>query len=146
METPPAEVQQESVSIAGIVSASAGLKELKVNGQSQQIPASAAGKPFAFSYGAPLAEGANTITVIASDQSGKTETRTFTVVRKVDEIARAGSRLAVAVLPFNHKGQPTTMYAAAFEAITDAMVNQRRCKGVSRLLDFWTPSCAAGST
>jgi len=132
METPPAEVQQESVSIAGIVSASAGLKELKVNGQSQQIPASAAGKPFAFSYGVPLAEGANTITVIATDQSGKTETRTFTVVRKVDEIARAGSRLAVAVLPFNHKGQPTTMYAAAFEAITDAMVNQRRFKVVSR--------------
>jgi tetratricopeptide (TPR) repeat protein len=132
METPPAEVQQESVSIAGLVSASAGLRELKVNGQAQQIPASAAGKPFAFSYGVPLVEGANAITVTATDQTGKAETRTFTVVRKVEEIARAGSRLAVAILPFNHKGQESPLYASAFEAMTDALVNQRRFKVVSR--------------
>jgi tetratricopeptide (TPR) repeat protein len=132
MEKPPAEVQQDSVSIAGIVAASAGLKELKVNGQAQQIPASAARKAFAFSYGVPLVEGRNTVTVTATDQTGKTETRTFTVVRKVEEVARAGSRLAVAILPFNHKGQPTAMYTSAFEALTDAIVNQRRFRVVSR--------------
>jgi tetratricopeptide (TPR) repeat protein len=132
MEKPPAEVQQDSVSIAGVVGSGAGLKELKINGQAHQIPAAAASKPFAFSYGVPLTEGANTITVVATDQGGKTETRTFTVVRKVEEIAQVGSRLAVAVLPVNHKGQPSPAYATALEAITDALVNQRRFKVLSR--------------
>ena len=132
MEKPPAEVQQDSVSIAGVVGSGAGLKELKINGQAHQIPAAAASKPFAFSYGVPLVEGANTITVVATDQGGKTETRTFTVVRKVEEVAQVGSRLAVAVLPVNHKGQPTPAYASALEAITDALVNQRRFKVLSR--------------
>jgi len=132
MEKPPAEVQQDSVSIAGVVGSGAGLKELKINGQAHQIPAAAATKPFAFSYGVPLVEGSNTITVMASDQAGKTETRTFTVVRKVEEIAQVGSRLAVAVMPVNHKGQPTPHYASALEAMTDALVNQKRFKVLSR--------------
>src|SRR6266850_247012 len=112
--------------------AGAGLKELKINGQAHQIPAAAATKPFAFSYGVPLIEGSNTITVLATDQAGKTETRTFTVVRKVEEIAQVGSRLAVAVMPVNHKGQPTALYASALESMTDALVNQRRFKVLSR--------------
>ena len=132
MEKPPAEVQQDSVSIAGIVGSGAGLKELKINGQLHQIPAVAASKPFAFSYGVPLNEGSNTITVVATDQAGKTETRTFTVVRKVEEIAQVGSRLAVAVMPVNHKGQPTALYASALEAVTDALVNGKRFKVLSR--------------
>jgi len=132
MEKPPAEVQQDSVSIAGVVGSGAGLKELKINGQTHQIPAAAAGKPFAFSYGVPLLEGSNTITVAATDQAGKTETRTFTVVRKVEEIVQIGSRLAVAVMPINHKGQPTPLYASALEAMTDALVNQKRFKVLSR--------------
>jgi tetratricopeptide (TPR) repeat protein len=132
MEKPPAEVQQDSVSVAGLVGSGAGLKELKINGQAHQIPAAAATKPFAFSYGVPLVEGSNTITVVASDQAGKTETRTFTVVRKVEEVAQVGSRLAVAVMPVNHKGQPTPHYASALEAMTDALVNQKRFKVLSR--------------
>lgn len=132
MEKPPAEVQQDSVSIAGVVGSGAGLKELKINGQPHQIPAAAAGKPFAFSYGVPLLEGSNTITVVATDQAGKTETRSFTVVRKVEEIAQVGSRLAVAVMPVNHKGQPTALYASALEAMTDALVNGKRFKVLSR--------------
>lgn len=132
MEKPPAEVQQDSVSIAGVVGSGAGLKDLKVNGQAHQIPAAAANKPFAFSYGVPLNEGPNTITVVATDQAGKTESRTFTVVRKVEEIAQVGSRLAVAVMPVNHKGQPTALYASALEAVTDALVNGKRFKVLSR--------------
>ena len=132
MEKPPAEVQQDSVSIAGVVGSGAGLKELKINGQAQQIPAAAAAKPFAFSYGVPLVEGSNAITVIATDQAGKTETRTFTVVRKVEEIAQVGSRLAVALMPVNHKGQATAIYAGAQEAMTDALVNGKRFKMLSR--------------
>jgi len=132
MEKPPAEVQQDSVSVAGVVGSGAGMKELKINGQVQQIPAAAAGKPFAFSYGVPLVEGRNTITVVATDQAGKTETRTFTVVRKVEEVAQVGSRLAVALMPMSHKGQPTPVYAGALEAMTDALVNQKRFKVLSR--------------
>ena len=132
MEKPPAEVQQDSISIAGVVGSGAGLKELKINGQPHQIPAAALSKPFAFSYGLALVEGRNTITVIATDQAGKTETRTFTVVRKVEQVAQVGSRLAVAVMPVNHKGQPTAHYAGALEAMTDALVNQKRFKVLSR--------------
>jgi hypothetical protein len=132
MEKPPAEIQQDSVSIAGVVGSGAGLKELKINGQLHQIPAAAASKPFAFSYGVPLLEGSNTITVVATDNGGKTETRTFTVVRKVEEVAQVGSRLAVAVMPVNHKGQPTALYASALESMTDALVNGKRFKVLSR--------------
>jgi tetratricopeptide (TPR) repeat protein len=132
MEKPPAEVQQDSVSVAGVVGSGAGLKELKINGQAHQIPAAAASKPFAFSYGVPLIEGSNTITVVATDQGNQTATRTFTVVRKVEEFAQVGARLAVAIMPINHKGQPTALYGSALEAMTDALVNQRRFKVLSR--------------
>ena len=132
LEKAPAEVQQESVAIAGLVGSGAGLRELKINGQTHQIPVAAASKPFAFSYSVPLVEGRNTITVVATDQAGKTETRTFTVVRKVEEVVQVGSRLAVAIMPVNHKGQPTALYAGALDALTDALVNQRRFKVLSR--------------
>lgn len=132
LEKPPAEMQQETVAIAGLVGSGAGLKELKINGQTHQIPAAAASKPFAFSYSVPLIEGRNTITVVATDQTGKAETRTFTVVRKVEEVVQVGSRLAVAIMPVNHKGQPTALYAGALDAVTDALVNQKRFKVLSR--------------
>jgi len=132
LEALPAEVQQETLSVSWVVTSTAPLASVKINEDVKTLRQTEAAKPQIFSHILPLAEGPNTITISATDRTGKTVTRTAAIVRKVQELDHIGARLAVAVMPFNHKGQATDIYGAAFEAMVDALVNQGRFKVVSR--------------
>ncbi len=132
LETLPAEVQQETLSMSWVVTSTTPLASVKINTETKTLRQADAAKPQIFSHILPLEEGPNTIVIAATDRAGKTVTRTATIVRKVQEVEHIGARLAVAVMPFNHKGQPTDVYGAAFEAMVDALVNQGRFKVVSR--------------
>lgn len=132
LEALPAEVQQETLSISWVVTSISPLASVKINGEVKTLRQAEAAKPQIFSHILPLEEGPNTVTITATDRAGKTVTRTASVVRKVQEVDHIGARLAVAVMPFNHKGQASDVYGAAFEAMVDALVNQGRFKVVSR--------------
>lgn len=132
METLPAEVQQETISVSWIVTASSPLASVKINEETKTLRQADAGKPQIFSHILPLVDGSNQVTVTATDQAGNTVTKTARIVRKVEEVEQIGARLAVAVMPFTHKGQPSDAYGGAFDAMINALVNQRRFKVVSR--------------
>jgi tetratricopeptide (TPR) repeat protein len=132
MEALPAEVQQESISVSWIVTATTPLASVKINEETKTLRATEAGKPQIFSHILPLVDGPNQVTVTATDRAGNTVTKSAKVVRKVEEVEQIGARLAVAVMPFNHKGQPSDAYGTAFDALVNELVNQGRFKVVSR--------------
>jgi tetratricopeptide (TPR) repeat protein len=132
LEPLPAEVQQETISISWIVTSGSPVTSVKVNEEAKTIRPTDAGKPLIFSHILPLVDGPNQVTITATDRAGATVTRTARIVRKVEEVEQIGARLAVAVLPFTHKGGPSDTYGGAFEAMVDALVNQGRFKVVSR--------------
>jgi tetratricopeptide (TPR) repeat protein len=132
VEPLPAEVQQETISISWIVTSGSPVTSVKINEETKTIRQTEAGKPLIFSHILPLVDGPNQVTITATDRAGATVTKTAKVVRKVEEVEQIGARLAVAVLPFAHKGGPSEAYGGAFEAMVDALVNQGRFKVVSR--------------
>jgi tetratricopeptide (TPR) repeat protein len=132
MEALPAEVQQDTISVSWIVTASTPLASVKINEEAKTLRQTEAGKPQIFSHILSLVDGPNQVTVTATDRAGNTVTRTARVVRKVEEVEQIGARLAIAVMPFTHKGQPSDAYGTAFEALVNELVNQGRFKVVSR--------------
>jgi curli biogenesis system outer membrane secretion channel CsgG len=132
MEALPAEVQQETISVSWIVTASTPLASVKINEETKTLRQTEAGKPQIFSHILALVDGPNQVTVTATDRAGNTVTKTARVVRKVEEVEQIGARLAVAVMPFTHKGQPSPVYGGAFDAMVNELVNQGRFKVVSR--------------
>ena len=132
LEPLPAEVQQEAISVSWIVTSGSPVTSVKINEEAKTIRPTDAGKPLIFSHIVPLVDGPNQVTITATDRAGATVTRTTRIVRKVEEVEQIGARLAVAVLPFTHKGGPSDAYGGAFEAMVDALVNQGRFKVVSR--------------
>ncbi len=132
VEPLPAEVQQETISISWIVTSGSPVTSVKINEETKTIRQTEAGKPLIFSHILPLVDGPNQVTITATDRAGATMTKTAKVARKVEEVEQIGARLAVAVLPFAHKGGPSEAYGGAFEAMVDALVNQGRFKVVSR--------------
>jgi len=132
MEALPAEVQQETISVSWIVTATTPLASVKINEETKTLRQTDAGKPQIFSHILPLVDGPNQVTVTATDRAGNTVTKSAKVVRKVEEVEQIGARLAVAVMPFTHKGQPSDAYGTAFEALVSELVNQGRFKVVSR--------------
>jgi hypothetical protein len=132
MEALPAEVQQETISVSWIVTATTPLASVKINEETKTLRQTEAGKPQIFSHILPLVDGPNQVTVTATDRAGNTVTKSAKVVRKVEEVEQIGARLAVAVMPFTHKGQPSDSYGTAFEALVSELVNQGRFKVVSR--------------
>jgi hypothetical protein len=132
VEQPPAEVQQETIPISWIVMATSPLASVKINGEMKTLRQAEAGKPSLFSHSLALAEGENVVTITAADRTGRTISKQVRLVRKAEEIDGIGSRLTVAVLPFQHKGKPSDLYEGAYDAMVDGLVNQRRFKIVSR--------------
>jgi tetratricopeptide (TPR) repeat protein len=132
MEALPSEVQQETISVSWIVTAGTPLASVKINEETKTLRQTEAGKPQIFSHILPLVDGPNQITVTATDRAGNTVTKAARVVRKVEEVEQIGARLAVAVMPVAHKGQPTDAYSGAADAMVNELVNQGRFKVVSR--------------
>ena len=132
MEALPVEVQQDSISVSWIVTSTTPLASVKINEEAKTLRQSEAGKPQIFSHILALVDGANQVTVTATDRAGNTVTKTARIVRKVEEVEQIGSRLAIAVMPFTHRGQPSDAYGGAFGALVSELVNQGRFKVVSR--------------
>lgn len=133
LEPIPTEVQQETISISWIVIATSPLAAVKINEEAKTVRQAETAKPQIFSHILTLAEGENVFTISAADRTGRTVSKTVKVIRKVEEVNQIGSRLSVAVMPFAHKGKASELYEGAYEAMVDALVNQRRFKIVSRV-------------
>ena len=71
-----------------------------------------------------------------ADACGNSTVKTITVTRKIPKVKEVGSRLAVAVLPFEKKGEGSSLGSLVYDGLVDAFVDQARFNIVGRESDF----------
>ena len=94
------------------------------------------GRHIFFNYLAQLQEGSNHFSIQITDKFGNTATETITVIRKILQVNKIGSRLAVAILPFEQKGESSALGSLIYDGLVDAFVNRSRFNIVGRESDF----------
>ena len=73
-----------------------------------------------------LQEGENTITIEVTDVKGNIAMKTAMVNHQVSKVRQLGSRMSLAVLPFEIKGDPGMASALVYDNLIDAFVDQER--------------------
>jgi curli biogenesis system outer membrane secretion channel CsgG len=129
----PAEVQDENLPIAWTVTAAVALAAVKINEEAITVSEAEASDYQIFSYSLRLMAGENIVTISAVDRTGQKASKTVKVLRKIAEVNQIGSRLSMAVLPFQYTGQVSELYQGTSQAIESALVNQRRFRIVDRV-------------
>ena len=79
-----------------------------------------------------LKEGENPITIDVVDAKGNQTSKTVTVIRQIQKVRRIGSRMSVAVLPFEMKGRPSMAGDTIYDNLIGALVEQERFNVVTR--------------
>jgi hypothetical protein len=105
------------------------VERISVNGKEIQI---AKGKKVFFSKMVKLKDGANKITVEATDGSGNKTAANFNVKRIVPSSRQNSARMSLSVLPFNGKIKNTTVQDMADDFLVAALVDQKRFQIVER--------------
>ncbi|MBF0565710.1 MAG: hypothetical protein HQK89_10740 [Nitrospirae bacterium] len=120
---------EDKIVIEGIVSDDSKVSSIKVN---KEEVLKKPGKMVSFSYIANLSPGVNTFTVEAIDGSGNKDTRTFKVNRKVQEIKSIVSRLSLALLPLELKGDKSPASDVIYDQVVESFVQDGRFNIVDR--------------
>jgi hypothetical protein len=123
------EVQVDQVYLDGTVSASASVLTLTLNGRPLLRKPS---RYVSYSYLAKLEEGSNTLTIQACDEGGRCAEKKLCFVRQLPKVRRLGSRLRVALLPFERNGEPSTVSRLVEEKVLGALLDRRRFDVVER--------------
>lgn len=126
-------VYYDTVFVEGRATDQSEIHEISINDVPLRIRF---GKHLFFNYLAQLHEGVNHFTLKAIDAFGNTAIKTINITRKIPEVKKIGSRLAVAVLPFEQKGELSTIGSLVYDGLVDAFVNQARFNIVGRERDF----------
>lgn len=136
----------DSIFIEGTAFSPEGIKDITVNGESfwagEQDESFAAflkelvtnrKSSLSFSKLLKLQEGPNRIIITMINTAGDSISKTITIVRKVAAARQVGSRLTVAIYPFQEKQQadaPIADYVQAF--LSNTFVNQKRFNMLER--------------
>ena len=119
----------DQVYLEGVVRDESGIAFLAVNGQSILRKT---GKNVYFSHLAKLNEGENRFLIEARDLAGnRTEKRVY-FRKKLNKAREVGSRLRVALLPFERKGVPGLAADAVEETLLTELIGGHRFRMVER--------------
>jgi hypothetical protein len=121
-------VYYDTIFIEGSVADQNEIREITFNDVPLRIRP---GRHLFFNYLAPLQEGINRFDLRATDSFGNSAIKAITVERKTPEVKKVGSRLAVAVLPFERKGA-SVLGSLVYDGLVNAFVNQARFNIVGR--------------
>ncbi len=139
-------VLSDTLFLEGFVYTPAGIKDIRVNGQSllqsdmnksfkaflRELGKSTR-KTLSFSKLIQLHEKANTVSVELIDHKGLTITKAVSVIRKIPAIRQVGSRLTVSIYPFRESKQNTEPLADYIESfLTKCFVQQKRFNVLER--------------
>ncbi len=119
----------DQVYLEGVVRDEGGIGFLAVNGQSILRKA---GKNVYFSHLAKLNEGENCFLIEARDLAGNRTEKRVCFHRKLNKVHEVGSRLSVALLPFERKGMPGLAADAVEETLLSELVAGHRFRMVER--------------
>lgn len=79
-----------------------------------------------------LQGGENQITIEVVDTKGNETSKTVTVIHQIQKVHQIGSRMSIAVLPFEIKGQATMASEVVYDNLIGAFVDQARFNIVTR--------------
>jgi tetratricopeptide (TPR) repeat protein len=87
-----------------------------------------------FNHLAELKEGENIVTLVATDEAGKTTERKIKIERRLPEALQLNQRMSLTVLPFEQKGTVKEAGHAFQDNLTHSLVNRNRFRVVERIL------------
>lgn len=123
------ETFEEQVLFEGMVADLSSVSLLAIN---QEPILEKNGKKLFFTLLKKLAEGANEFNILARDSAGNESEQRVEVICKVQEVRKIGSRMSIGLLPFEKKGEPSTLGDVIYEKLIDSFIEQRRFKIVER--------------
>ncbi len=122
-------VYYDTLFVDGSATGSNAIETVMINGDPLLI---VPGRTVYFNQLMELAEGENRLTIEVVDTKGNAATKTVTVIRKVPKVHQVGTRMSIAILPFEMKGDPSMAGEVAHDNLVDAFVQQERFNIVSR--------------
>ena len=122
-------VYYDTMYIDGSVTGMSDIQSVTINGEQLFI---IPGRTIYFNQLIELQEGDNTLTVEVQDDQGNTAAKTVTVVREVPKVHQVGSRMSLAIMPFEKKGDSTSASEIIYDNLMSAFFDQDRFNIVSR--------------
>ena len=90
------------------------------------------GRTIYFNQLIELKEGENKLTIEVQDAKRNTASKTVKIVREVSRVHQIGSRMSLAILPFEIKGEMSLAASIVFDNLVSAFLNQNRFNIVTR--------------
>ncbi len=122
-------VYYETMYIDGSVTGTQDVQAVTINGEPLVI---IPGRTIYFNQIIQLQEGENKLTVAVEDAGGKTTSRSVTIVREVPKVHQVGSRMSIAILPFETVGQTSSVAEIMYDNLVSSFLAQNRFNIVSR--------------
>ena len=122
-------VYYDTLYVDGNATGTHAIESVMINGEPILI---LPGRTVYFNQLLELQEGENALTIEATDIKGNSSAKTVTVIRKVPKVHQIGSRMSLAVLPFEIKGRASMASDVVYDNLIDAFIDQDRFHIVSR--------------
>jgi len=122
-------VYYETLYVDGTATGTHEIESVAINGEPLLI---IPGRTVYFNQLLELQEGKNTITIEVTDVKGNVATKTAAITYQIPTVHQIGSRMSMAVLPFEIKGDPGMVSELVYDNLIDAFVDQERFHIVTR--------------
>jgi TolB-like protein len=122
-------VYYDTLYVDGSATGTYAVETVAINGEPLLI---LPGRTVYFNQLLELKEGKNQITIKAVDTKGNETSKTVTVIRLIKKVHKIGSRMSIAVLPFEMKGQSSMASNMVYDNLIGAFVDQARFHVVTR--------------
>jgi len=119
----------DTMYVDGSITGISEIKTVTINGSPLFI---IPGRTIYFNQLIELDEGENRLTIEVEDAEGNKASKAVTIVREVPKIHQIGSRLSMAILPFETKGELTSASTIIYDNLVNAFFNQGRFNVVAR--------------
>jgi TolB-like protein len=122
-------VYYETLYVDGTATGTYEIESVAINGEPLLI---VPGRTVYFNQLMELQEGENPITIEVTDVQGNVAVKTAAVNYQIPKVQQLASRMSLAVLPFDVKGNPGMASETVYDALIDAFVDQKRFHVVTR--------------
>jgi len=122
-------VYYETLYVDGTATGTNEIESVAINGEPLLI---IPGRTVYFNQLLELQEGKNTITIEVTDVKGNVANKTAAITYQIPTVHQIGSRMSMAVLPFEIKGDPGMVSELVYDNLIDAFVDQERFHIVTR--------------
>ena len=126
-------VYLDTMYIDGSASGTSKIKSVMINGSPLLI---IPGRTIYFNQLLELKEGENKLTLEVEDVRGNTASKTISIFRKVTKVHQIGSRMSLAILPFEIKGEISLASNIAYDNLVGSFLKHNRFNIVSRGDEF----------